>query len=721
MTLSEQNQNQDIARLLQVILQSKVNIDPYALWFLSRLKVSDSDLEEFLQHIAFLPHFSSYISYDFLKEEWLLFQKKRSKIHKTDNKDKESSNIEEAKTLKNSSMQISTPKKQEVETNSGDKEIIDPEFDFESAEVDEILGESFSKILPSSLKASNTQRKQTILAPNPKIPVEKNPLLRKQDQTDHELKGLDAPESIDINPELQILDLKTSSPNSDQVEHLKNMVNSTHIAQISPNQIQSKKNNLEPSAEKSSNHLKEEESSKVERIHSQKRKSWESLEISDSSKLSSLKSGTSMFKPIAAEYDAEIKILKDPTGKLYTEGKISEFLKVQQDKFEKLSKILQKRPESGGVLPINMINRLENSTEIKFIGMVSEKRLTNAKNYLIQFEDPTGDCVALVQQKKTDVYKLIDYLLPDHVVIVDGFLSVNEKTNSRIILVNDIIFPDSPNTHTVQTPEEDIAMCLISDTHFGSIEWLEKIWYRFVDYLNCRVGNHRQRTQAGKIKYLCIAGDIVDGIGVYPNQEKHLRIKDIYQQYEACASYLTDLPDYIEIIIIPGDHDAVRKAVPAPSLPKDFAEPLYNQGYTMLGNPSMVSLHGIKTQLFHGTSLIDLNMAIPGMSNEDPFGTMKEFIRARDLVPTYGKKTEFAPVEENWFVLDELPDVLHTGHLHKNGYGKYHGILLVNSGCFQDQTEFMDSLGIIPDYGKPTVVNMKGNLTPKVIDLVGDM
>lgn len=169
-----------------------------------------------------------------------------------------------------------------------------------------------------------------------------------------------------------------------------------------------------------------------------------------------------------------MKILKDPTGKLHTEGKIAEFLSVQRDKFEKLSQILQRRPESSGLLPINMINRLENSTEVKFIGMVIDKRQTSSRNYLIEMEDTTGHCMTLVQQKHSEVYQLVDYLLPDHVVIIDGYLSVNEKTNSRIILVNDIIFPDSPNSHKVQFPEEDIAMCLISDTHFGSVEWLEK-------------------------------------------------------------------------------------------------------------------------------------------------------------------------------------------------------------------------------------------------------
>ena len=45
---------------------------------------------------------------------------------------------------------------------------------------------------------------------------------------------------------------------------------------------------------------------------------------------------------------------------------------------------------------------------------------------------------------------------------------------------------------------------------------------------------------------------------------------------------------------------------------------------------------------------------------------MREYIRARHLAITYGKKTEMAPLDKDWLVLDTLPDILHTGHLHKN-------------------------------------------------------
>jgi len=450
----------------------------------------------------------------------------------------------------------------------------------------------------------------------------------------------------------------------------------------------------------------------LKKINNHKKGVWEPL---------NLRRSTSTFKAIASDYNAKIKILKDPTKNLYTEGKIEEFLAVQKDKFNQLSKILKKRPEASGLLEINMINRLNNSVNVKFIGMVVNKRQTKKRKYLIEFEDPTGTCMSLVRQESKNCYDLIPKLLPDQVVIVDGYLNVNKDTNSKIVLINDIIFPDTPKEHQINCPDEDLAICLISDTHFGSKDWLERVWHRFVDYLNCKVGNDKQIKQAGKIKYLCITGDVVDGIGVYPNQDKRLLITDIYKQYEVTAKYLSEIPDYINIIISPGDHDSVRKATPAPAIPKSVAKGLYDLDIKMVGCPSLVSLHGIKTELYHGTSLIDINMMIPGLNNDDPYSSMKEMIRTRHLAPTYGRKTELAPVSKDWLVIDEIPDILHTGHLHKNGYGMYHGILLVNSGCFQAQTNFMKSLGITPDYGKPTIVNIKDKLVPRVIDLVGNL
>ena len=43
---------------------------------------------------------------------------------------------------------------------------------------------------------------------------------------------------------------------------------------------------------------------------------------------------------------------------------------------------------------------------------------------------------------------------------------------------------------------------------------------------------------------------------------------DIYAQYEAVANYFEEIPDYITVVVSPGDHDAVLKSITWPSNPQ---------------------------------------------------------------------------------------------------------------------------------------------------------
>lgn len=651
------------SQILQKFLGSGINISPSALTKIQSLPLSWKDIETFIQKISFSPDFSSYLSETQVSNEF-------NPIIKTEpNTDLPSPENEDPSALKN---------KQSSQMNS---ELVDVLKQQGYGQPDNVC-----ELEPIPEKPSLSSEEDAEVKKITQSPTKNSPIERSQSFKSSSISKKD----IQINTDQSILIQENTNVNSP-------FESSTDTS------IPSSESPTLPSSD---------DEDEIRELRNQKRKSWEKL---------ILKSGTSTFTPKASEYDGQINILKDPTGHLFTEGKLEEFIAVMKDKYEKIRAILKKRPEGNEILDIGMINRLENSVEVKFIGMVVEKRQTSNKNYIITFEDPTGTCTALVRQEPVELFQLVTHLLPDQVVIIDGYLSVKHQTNSRIVLVNKIIFPDAPNRSSFPGSPDDLSICFISDTHFGSKDWLGNVWHRFVDFLNCKIGNDKQREQAGKIKYLCIAGDIVDGIGIFPNQDKRLAITDIYKQYDVTAEFFAEIPDYIEIIVSPGDHDAVRNAIPRPALDKDIAKNLYDDPQiTMVGCPALVELHGVKTQIFHGTSLIDLNMSIPGMTNEDPVKTMQEFILSRHLAPSYGKKTRIAPVEKDWLVLDTLPDILHTGHLHKNGAGWYHGTLLVNSGCFQGQTSFMDNLGIEPDYGKPTIVNIKDRLDPHVIDLVGN-
>lgn len=237
---------------------------------------------------------------------------------------------------------------------------------------------------------------------------------------------------------------------------------------------------------------------------------------------------------------------------------------------------------------------------------------------------------------------------------------------------------------------------------------MEKEFNEFLSWLNLKHGNELSREIARKVKYLVIAGDLIDGVGVYPNQEKDLEIPDIYDQYTEVARLLSKVPKHIPIIIIPGNHDASRKSLPQPAIPKEYAAKLYElENLYSLGNPSIVRLHGVEFLIYHGRSLDDVLSSVPKLNFTQPEQAMKLLLQARHLAPIYGGKTPIAPEEIDHLVIERIPDVFHAGHVHVNGSCRYRGTLIINSGAWQRQTEYQKMMGLNPTPGIVTLLNLK--------------
>ena len=79
-------------------------------------------------------------------------------------------------------------------------------------------------------------------------------------------------------------------------------------------------------------------------------------------------------------------------------------------------------------------------------------------------------------------------------------------------------------------------------------------------------------------------------------------------------------------------------------------------------------------------------------------------LRKRHLAPVYGEKTPLASELEDYLVIDEVPDILHTGHVHVNRYKKYNGVHLINSGTWQTQTDFQKIKNIDPTPAQVSVI-----------------
>jgi DNA polymerase II small subunit len=415
-----------------------------------------------------------------------------------------------------------------------------------------------------------------------------------------------------------------------------------------------------------------------------------------------LTGGKVQFAPYAKEVEADIKVLDDPASKLSSNGTIEDYLAYFQDRFRLMEKLLRQRMDVKSAGSVIDAIKASPNAKLKVIGMITEKRDAKKKT-LLMIEDLHANALVLVPQNASeDLRRKTQLLLLDQVVC----LSV-AKTRSSLLICEDIVFPDIAPKPQHKAPVPVYAV-LTSDMHVGSTKFQRESYNRFILWLNGKYGNDKMREIAGHVKYVLIAGDVVDGIGIYPNQMKELATKDIYEQYRLAGKYIEEIPDYVEVVVIPGNHDVPRKALPQPAISDNFLKALSeSRNVYSLGNPALLSLHGVEVLMYHGRSLDDIISTVPGIDFGHPEKAMQLLLQSRHLAPLYGGKTPLSSEERDCLVIEHVPDIFHAGHVHVLGCGNYRGVLLVNSGGWQERTDYMRRMGLTPTPGKVPVINLQ--------------
>ena len=409
------------------------------------------------------------------------------------------------------------------------------------------------------------------------------------------------------------------------------------------------------------------------------------------------------WKPLAKEYEPEIQIFKDITGNSTSEGTTDDFNKLFMNRFNSVKKILRnQRRELSNAIPIN---RIKNSglKEIQIVGIVRDVRNTTNGHRLIELEDETGTVICIALKSNRELLQNANEVVLDEIIGLHGQLSKNKD----LFVINNIICPDISVQNHKHKSEIPLYAAFVSDIHIGSKQFMEKEWGRFLRWLNGEIGNSRQKDVAGKIKYLVIPGDVVDGIGIYPNQEKELSIIDVYRQYEVLAEQLSLIPDQISIIMQPGNHDAVRPAEPQPTFEKEIQDLFTGRDIKFVGNPCYFSLNDVEILSYHGQSLLDFATNIQHLKYNEPVEIMKVMLKKHHLAPTYGGYTPLAPEHLDYMVIDKIPDIFVTGHVHLAQISEYRGVTLINASSWQSQTAYQKMLNFIPDSAKLPIVDLK--------------
>jgi DNA polymerase II small subunit len=403
----------------------------------------------------------------------------------------------------------------------------------------------------------------------------------------------------------------------------------------------------------------------------------------------------------AKQITARVEVLRDPSKEIGSGGSLEDFSHYFRDRFRKLAGAFAHRADSRDASTLAFALAQPQNQKVKFIAMVMEKRERQRKLFL-QLDDLEDSAAVLVSPEERGAYDVAQRLPLDQVVCISAV-----RAKGDLFVAKEVLLPDVPD-HKAHLSDDEVWAILLSDLHVGSKKFLGKELGRVFDWLNLKIGTPNQRTIAERTKYLVICGDIVDGIGIYPRQEHELAITDLYEQYKEAAGHVGRIPDYIEVVVLPGNHDPVRQALPQLPIPHDFGEPLYeSRKIISLGNPSEIAFHGVKFLLHHGRSLDDILSSAPNMDFTQPEKAMRLQLQCRHLASEYGNRTSIAPERTDHLVIETVPDVFHSGHIHVARHENYRGTQIINSGAWQAQTDYQRRVGLVPTPGILTAINLQ--------------
>lgn len=386
---------------------------------------------------------------------------------------------------------------------------------------------------------------------------------------------------------------------------------------------------------------------------------------------------------------------------------VADFTAYFRNRYGFMKSILLNRAETENAVSISKLNGVDSAT---IIAMISDIKKLPTGTLKLTIEDLSGEASAIVSIKNPELQKKIPFLAQDEVLAFRG------KPGKNIFFVDDIIWPEIPQKLHSSCPD-DINIAFCSDLHVGSKMFLPKDFEKFISWLRGEAGDSASREVAKKTKYVIVLGDVVDGVGIYPEQEKELAITDVYKQYDEAAKLLQQIPDDKQILIIPGNHDVVRLCEPQPLLYKDIAAPLYKlPNTTILSNPSYVRLHksddffGAELLLYHGYSFdyfVDSIEALRMAGGYDAADKLWEYLlKRRHLAPSFGS-TLALPMANDPLLIRQVPDIAASGHIHKAKLGNYRGVYTISGSCWQSTTTFQQRVGHNPDPGFVPLINLK--------------
>jgi len=292
---------------------------------------------------------------------------------------------------------------------------------------------------------------------------------------------------------------------------------------------------------------------------------------------------------------ADIEVLYTPeiSPKKVT---VKNFEQYFTNRYKQLAQLFRGRHDIATIVSTNSLLSHKYKEDVSLVALVYSKSVTRNGNVFLELEDLEGQVKGIISTSQMNAIKKAPYILEDAVLCFTG------NWNNDILHIRDIQWPDIPYTRQPNYAYDDVLALFISDIHIGSKHFMGDLFMKVVNFLNGQLNSERYNQLGEKIKYLFVGGDVVDGVGVYPEQENDLALKNIRLQYLLASEYFEKIASDIEIIIIPGNHDGARSAEPQTPIQQEFASELYKlDNVKLLGSPTYIKAHGVEVLMSHGS------------------------------------------------------------------------------------------------------------------------
>lgn len=383
----------------------------------------------------------------------------------------------------------------------------------------------------------------------------------------------------------------------------------------------------------------------------------------------------------------DVVIKRDIPERSSDKPNVETFRQLFLNRYKKLSEILKNNiQEQETILKQNL-----SSTEIPedkngiLIGMVQDTRVLHTNKFVIQLENPDSEvltrCVMVQDSKNFPEYRNI---LRDSVIGIKGVLPKKyHGGNVTAFWGKDIIRP-SFNPIKFNSTTESYKILFIADTHFGSKNFIRSIFAKLIQFLSLKSLTTQYEKIASEISTVMILGDLIEGVGLFPDQKDEIQFHSLQSQYEGLSMLLKEIPKNIEIIIIPGEHDATHVPNPQPAIDKQIGKELLKlPNLKSHGNPLWLTIEEMTILAFHGQVndiLFEKHFHFDPLK---PIIGIKQLLEYRHLYPEYGTFNPITPYKKDYLIIDEVPDVIVSGHFHQAHFEEYKGVKILTCGSFQ--------------------------------------